>query len=82
MITLLIFSILWMPYLVKRLLSAAQRTRTATKNASPQVPPKPPYAVSGTGSQDGQTWSTLDDRQLTRLLVDSAPPTTSEQDSV
>ncbi len=30
------------------------------------------------GGQDGLAWGALDDRQLTRLLIDSAPRTISE----
>ncbi len=81
MIILLILLIFWMPYLKTRLLPTAQQTRTPTKNASEQVHAEPPRLVQGgTGSQDWQTWSALDDRQLTRLLIDSAPRTTSQQD--
>ena len=61
---------LWMPYLITRLPPTAEPARAE--------PPRP--ARSDTPGQYGQVWSTLDDRQLTRLLTDSAPRTTTEQD--
>jgi hypothetical protein len=70
MIVLAMLVFLWMPYLITRLLRTAALPRAE--------PPRP--AHSDSPSQDGQSWSALDDRQLTRLLMDSAPPTTSEQD--
>lgn len=83
MICLMIVVILWMPYLIRLLLPAAQQVRIPTRSSSPQVRAEPPRLVQGgTGGQAGQSWSALDDHQLTRLLIDSAPGTTSQQDLV
>lgn len=70
MFVLAMLVFLWMPYLIARLLRTAALARAE--------PPGP--ARSDTPGQDGQSWSALDDRQLTRLLTASAPRTTSEQD--
>lgn len=70
MIVLAMLVFVWMPYLITRLLRTAALARVA--------PPGP--ARSDDPGQDGQVWTALDDRQLTRLLTDSAPRTTSEQD--
>jgi hypothetical protein len=81
MVTLLILLILWVPYLIKRLLPDAQQTRTPIQYDSQQAAAERQHrARSLTDGQDGQSWSALDDHQLTRLLTDSAPRTTSEKD--
>ncbi len=81
MISLTIIVILWMPYVMKLSLPHAQQTQKPTRDGSPQVRAEPPRPVlCGTHSQDEQFWSALDDRRLTRLLTDSAPRTTPEQD--
>jgi len=81
MTILTILVIFWILSMMKRLLPTVQQARTSTRDGLPQVPPEPPRPVrGGTGGPGGQSWSALDDRQLTRLLTDSAPRTTSEQD--
>lgn len=70
MIVLAILIFLWMPYLVTRLLRTVEPARAE--------PPRP--AGNNDPSQDEPSWSALDDRQLTRLLMDSTPPTPSGQD--
>jgi hypothetical protein len=81
MVTFLILLILWVPYLMKRLLPDAQQTRTPIQYDTQEAAPgRRPRARSLTDGQDGQSWSALDDHQLTRLLTESAPRTTSEKD--
>lgn len=75
---LILLVILWAPYLVARFLRA-QRARTPT----PSLPQRawgglPRKAQTDTGSQYGPAWSALDDLQLTRLLTNSAPRTSTE----
>lgn len=80
-IILTILVIFWILSVMMRLLPTVQQARTPTRDGSPQARPVPPRRVhGGTGGPDGQSWSALDDRQLTRLLIDSAPRTTSKQD--
>lgn len=79
MIVLMMLVFLWMPYVITKLLPTAQQARTPTRDDS-QLARVEPLRPAGcdTGGQDGQLWTALDDRQLTRLLTDSAPRTTSE----
>lgn len=63
MAALIVLVILCIPYVVASMI----RARHA-----------PTCNPSDTGSQDELAWSALDDRQLTRLLTDSAPPATTE----
>lgn len=76
MIIIIASVILCTPYLVSALLRA-RRTRTAGRSRPQPVSVKTPIeaeAVSG----DEPTWSALDDRQLTRLLIASTPRSTTE----
>ncbi len=68
-------------YAVSRLMPGAQHARTRphpTPTYPHQVWAEPSGAQIDAGSQDGPAWGALDDRQLTRLLTDSAPRTISE----
>lgn len=78
MILLIVLVILWASYLVPKLLRA-QPARIPDL-AHPQQPDAvPPAGIhSHVFSQAVPTWSALDDRQLTRLLIDSAPGTTTD----
>jgi hypothetical protein len=79
MIILIALVILGTPYLVTRLMLRAQHARTPTAARPPQAYAGQPSGVgTDAGSQDGPAWSAVDDRQLTRLLTDSAPPTITE----
>jgi hypothetical protein len=77
MVILIVLVILWTPYLVTRLLLRAQHARTPAHTQEVSAVP-PSGARTDTGGQDGPAWSVLDDRQLTRLLTDSAPRTITE----
>ncbi len=78
MISLVIVVILW-TYVLAMMARRAPQARTPIRDGSPQACADPRRrARSGADIQDGQVWSTLDDHQLTRLLTDSAPRTTSE----
>jgi len=80
MLIVIFLLIVWLPYLVRYILIS--RHRRAAKAAPPSTtPPLPPIATTtDTPAEEGLTWSPLDDRQLTRLLIDSAPHTSTEQD--
>jgi hypothetical protein len=75
MATLIMLAILWSG-VVTMLMLRARQVRTPVWDGSQQGSAEPPQ--SSTDGQDGQSWSALDDRQLTRLLTNSAPRTTSE----
>lgn len=78
MILLLILVLLIAPYMIMWSFRDQQ-----ADNQSPAHPRRAylePLARTQTMSgADGLAWSDLDDRQLTRLLTDSAPRTTTEQ---
>jgi hypothetical protein len=76
MVILVALAILATPYLVARVL----RTQHAStpRTAHPQEARAEVSGVAGSASHDGPTWSALDDRQLTRLLTNSAPRSTTE----
>ncbi len=79
MVILIALAILWTPYVATKLLLRARHARTPTgAHPQPACAEPPGGAETRTGSQDGAAWSALDDRQLTRLLTDSAPRTSSE----
>jgi hypothetical protein len=78
MIIIITSVILCTPYLVSTLLRA-RRTRTASRGRPQQAGVKTPIGSRAeTASADEPTWSALDDRQLTRLLIASAPRSTTE----
>lgn len=66
------------PYLVTRLLRAEQARMSAPARPQGAWTEPASKAQTDTGSQDGLSWSALDDLQLTRLLTDSAPRTNTE----
>lgn len=75
---LILLVILVAPYLLTKMF-AAQHDRTSNPDRPAQfwaLSRRP--ARTEPGSQDEVAWSALDDRQLTRLLTNSAPPTSSE----
>lgn len=78
MVTLTVLVILWTAYAVTRLTLRAEHARTPTPTHPQPVCAEPSGAQIDAGSQDGPPWSALDDRQLTRLLTDSAPRTITE----
>ena len=78
MIVVIWLVILWTPYLVMRLLHA-QHARIPTTARPYGARTEPPTGVTTDAtSQDEAAWSALDDRQLTRLLTDSAPRSITE----
>ncbi len=77
MIDLIVLVILWTPFVVPRLVLRVEHARTPTPPHPRPVWAEPPSgAKTAFGSQPGPVWGALDDRQLTRLLTDSAPPST------
>lgn len=75
---LILLVILVTPCLLIRLF-AAQRDRASDPERPAQAWARPRRpTTTEPGSQDELAWSALDDRQLTRLLTTSAPPTNSE----
>jgi hypothetical protein len=78
MVILLLFMIFWTSYAVTWLMPRAQHARTPTPTPPQPVHAEPSRAQLDAGSHDGPVWSALDDRQLTRLLTDSAPRTIIE----
>jgi hypothetical protein len=78
MIIIIASVILCTPYLVSTLLRA-RRARTACRGRPQQVGVKTPIgAKAETVRADESTWSALDDCQLTRLLIASAPRSATE----
>lgn len=78
MATFMSLAILVTPYLLVRFF-AAQHDRTSDPVDPAPKGTRPRRATgTGTGSQEELAWSALDDRQLTRLLINSAPRTSSE----
>ncbi len=81
MIITIMLVILGIALLMKQWKSTAEPTGDRTGVGSPAAFAKLTHpGKSRTDSEVGQVWSALDDLQLTRLLTDSAPPNTSEQD--
>jgi hypothetical protein len=80
MVIPIVLVILWTSWVAMRLLlrADAQHARTLTTAHPHQACAEPRRAQTDAGSQDGPAWSALDDRQLTRLLTDSAPRTITE----
>ncbi len=79
MVNLIVLVIVWIPFVISRLLLRAQHARTLTSTPPKHVSNQPPSGLdASTGRQDEPTWSALDDRQLTRLLTDSAPRNNTE----
>jgi hypothetical protein len=70
MVIFILFAILWTPYLLRKL-SPAQRTRTPTASRLKGAHPEPLNRFHADTRYTA--WSALDDRQLTRLLTNSAP---------
>ncbi len=79
MTILFLLLIVWVSYLVAKNLRA-QPTLLSPVPARPRRTGATPPSDErlGAGGQDEPTWSALDDRQLTRLLTDSAPRTTTD----
>lgn len=78
MIVLIVLDILWMSFLVVRLMLRAGHPSTPTQTHPQQVRAEPSRAQFDSGGQDGPAWNAWDDHQLTRLLSDSAPRTITE----
>lgn len=79
MVILIVLVIFWTPYVVTMLLRA-QRARTPSSPGHPQLAhlELPIGATSDAGTQDVPGWGALDDRQLTRLLTNSAARSITE----
>ena len=78
MAILIVLVIFWTPYLLARLLLARHARRPSPAHRQRAYAQAPSWAQTDTGSPDGLAWSALDDRQLTRLLTDSAPRTITD----
>ena len=78
MVILIVLVILCTPYVLTKLLRP-QHIRTPSP-AYPRRPhTEPPVGAEiNDGNQNTSAWSPLDDRQLTRLLTNSAPRTSPE----
>ncbi len=77
MVILILLAILWMPYVVRMLLRA-QHARTPSSVPPQRAHVQPPLGAATDTAAQHAAWSALDDRQLTRLLTNSAPRTTKE----
>lgn len=86
MAIIVLLVIIWMTYLVAKHL-LAQPSLKPGPDDSPRTgatpPPRKVVTPTGggqtdTGGRDGRAWSALDDHQLTRLLISSAPRTMTE----
>jgi hypothetical protein len=78
MIILIVLVILCTPYVLTKLLRA-QHSRTPSLAYPRRAHAEPLVGAEiDTGNQNTSAWSQLDDRQLTRLLTNSAPRTTTE----
>jgi hypothetical protein len=74
MTTFLLLALPWIPYVATRALRARQ-ARPLRTDHSDEAPAEPlSAALTDSVRQDGPSWTALDDRQLTRLLANSAPP--------
>lgn len=78
MVILIALVFLWTPYAVWKVL----RARDAGTPSPVQQQPAGARSLGGvqpwTITDDGPVWTALDDRQLTRLLTDSAPGSATE----
>lgn len=77
MVILVVLAILWAPYLVALLVFGPHPARTAAPSSAHPAWAEPSRADLDE-AQDGLRWSALDDRQLTRLLLESAPRSTGD----
>jgi hypothetical protein len=67
MVIFILLAILWTPYLLRKLSVRSAPTPSGLKRAHPE-----PLNRSDADTRH-TAWSALDDRQLTRLLTNSAP---------
>jgi len=78
MVILIALAIFCTPYVLTKLLRA-QHIRTPSLAYSRRRHAGPPVGAEiNTGNQNTSAWSQLDERQLTRLLTNSAPRTGTE----
>ncbi len=76
MITVVLLLIVWVPYF---LVGSFRTHDVRTLNEyQPRSVAAMPEAFGNTGDEPRSAWTALDDRQLTRLLIDSAPRTITE----
>lgn len=72
MITLVFLLVVWAPCIIARVVSThGARTLSDNHPRSPRAMPEDP-GTNGATDRSPLAWSALDDRQLTRLLTDSA----------
>lgn len=76
LVILIVLGFLCTAYKVTRWVLRAEHT-PAPANPRPMWAEPVGRGKSGSGSQLSPAWGALDDLQLTRLLTDSAPPSTS-----
>lgn len=78
MFTLVVLVLLWTSYAAILLWPGSHSTRTPDLVLPRQARAEPSGADLDAASPLGPAWGALDDLQLTRLLIDSAPRTTAE----
>ncbi len=73
-VLVLVLVLVWTSFFLGRLVLRAEHVRVHDPAPAPPERAETPSGVStATGGQDVLGWTALDDRQLTRLLTDSAP---------
>jgi hypothetical protein len=75
MVIVILLMAVWTPYVVMRLLRAQHARALSPTNPQLARTELPTGTRTGTASQDQPGWTALDERQLTRLLTNSAPRT-------
>jgi hypothetical protein len=75
---LVVLVLLWTPYVATLLWPRAHSKRRPALVPPRQARAEPSGADLEAGSSHGPAWGALDDLQLTRLLIDSAPRTIAE----
>lgn len=78
MFILVVLVLLWTPYVATLLWPGAHSTRRPAFVLARQARAEPSGADLEAANPHGPAWGALDDLQLTRLLIDSAPRTIAE----
>jgi hypothetical protein len=78
MVILVALVILWTPFLTAKMLLARRANAAGTPRPQSSRTQPPSGLASEPCHYDRSLWTALDDRQLTRLLADSAPRSSTE----